>query len=76
MSGRLPELKPKDVLRALKRAGFYLHHTTRSHYYLKHAEKPTLRVTLPWHNRDLKRGTLESIIEQGGYTIEEFADLL
>ena len=76
MSGRLPVLKPKDVFRVLKSAGFYLHHTTGSHYYLKHPAKPGLRVTLPWHNRDIKRGTLASIIEQAGYTIEEFAALL
>ena len=57
MSGRLPALKPKDVFRALQRAGFYLHHTTGSHYILKHPDKPALRVTLPWHDRDLKRGT-------------------
>jgi predicted RNA binding protein YcfA (HicA-like mRNA interferase family) len=76
MSGRLPALKPKEVFRALKRAGFYLHHATGSHYLLKHPEKPTLRVTLPWHTKDVKRGTLESIIEQAGFTIEEFADLL
>jgi predicted RNA binding protein YcfA (HicA-like mRNA interferase family) len=76
MSGRLPALKPKDVYRALQRAGFYLHHTTGSHYILKHPDKPALRVTLPWHNRDLKRGTLASIIEQTGYAVEEFAELL
>lgn len=76
MSRKLPALKPKDVFRALKQAGFYLHHTTGSHYYLKHPEKPALRVTLPWHNRDLKRGTLQSIFEQAGYTVDEFAKLL
>jgi predicted RNA binding protein YcfA (HicA-like mRNA interferase family) len=76
MSGRLPALRPKDIFRILHRAGFYLHHTTGSHYVLKHPVKPGLRVTLPWHNKDLKRGTLESIIEQAGYTIDEFAELL
>jgi predicted RNA binding protein YcfA (HicA-like mRNA interferase family) len=76
MSGRLPALKPKDVLRVLRREAFYLHHTSGSHYILKHPARHGLRVTLPWHNRDLKRGTLESIIEQAGYTIEEFSDLL
>ena len=76
MSRRLPALKPKDVFRALTRAGFFLHHSTGSHYYLKHPEKPTRRVTLPWHNKDLKRGTLASIIEQAGYTTGEFIDLL
>jgi predicted RNA binding protein YcfA (HicA-like mRNA interferase family) len=76
MSRRLPALKPKDVLRALQRDGFFLHHATGSHYYLKHPEKPKLRVTLPWHTRDLKRGTLRSIIEQSGYTVDEFGQLL
>ena len=76
MSRRLPALKPKDVFRALTRAGFYLHHTAGSHYYLKHPDKPMLRVTLPWHNRDLKRGTLQSIIEQAGFTVDEFANFL
>ena len=76
MSARLPALTPKDVFRALKRAGFFIHHTTGSHYFLKHPQKAGLRVTLPWHNKDLKRGTLVSIIDQAGYTIEEFTDLL
>ncbi len=76
MSQHLPAIKPKDVFRLLLRAGFYLHHTTGSHYYLKHPAKPTMRVTLPWHNKDLKRGTLAWIIDQAGFTIDEFVKLL
>ena len=76
MRQRLPALKPRDVLRTLERAGFYVHHATGGHYVLKHPDKPRLRVTLPWHNRDLKRGTLGSIIEQAGFTIGEFIQLL
>jgi predicted RNA binding protein YcfA (HicA-like mRNA interferase family) len=72
----VPALTPKDVLRALKRAGFFVHHATGSHYVLKHPQKAGLRVTLAWHNRDLKRRTLMSIIEQSGCTIDEFVDLL
>jgi predicted RNA binding protein YcfA (HicA-like mRNA interferase family) len=72
VSRKLPTFKPKEVLRVLKRAGFIVHHATGSHYILKHPEKIGLRVTLPWHNRDLKRGTLQSIIEQAGYTTDEF----
>jgi predicted RNA binding protein YcfA (HicA-like mRNA interferase family) len=75
MSARLPALKAKDVLRALERAGFVLHHVTGSHYILKHPHK-SLRVTLPWHKRDLKRGTLASIMDQAGLTVSEFAKLL
>lgn len=34
-------------------------------------------VTVPVHGgRDLKPGTLRSIIRQAGFTLEEFADLL
>ncbi len=76
MSSRLPAVKPKAVLRALARAGFFVHHTSGSHYVLKHPEKPHLRVTVPYHNRDLKRGTLAAIIAQAGCTPEEFLDLL
>ena len=76
MSRGLPALKPKNVLRALEHAGFVVHHVTGSHYILKHPAKKNLRVTLPWHNKDLKRGTLVSIIEQAGYTVEEFVELL
>jgi predicted RNA binding protein YcfA (HicA-like mRNA interferase family) len=76
VSRRLPALAPKDVLRALERAGFEVHHVTGSHYILKHPQKSGVRVTLPWHNKDLKRGTLRSIIGQAGYTTDEFAELL
>jgi len=76
MSRRLPAVKPKEVLRALGRAGFFVHHTSGSHHVLKHPGKAHLRVTVPFHNRDLKRRTLASIIEQAGLTAEEFRDLL
>ncbi len=75
MSRHLPALRPRDVLHALTRAGFFVHHTTGSHHVLKHPDKPGVRVTLAWHNKDLKRRTLVSIIEQSGYTVEEFLDL-
>ena len=78
MSRRIPVVKPKEVLRALQRAGFFIHHTTGSHYILKHSakDKERLRVTVPYHNKDLKRGTLDAIIKEAGYSIEEFIELL
>ncbi len=76
MSQRLPALKPKEVLRALQRADFLIARVTGSHYILKHPDKPTLRVTLPLHNKDLKRGTLRSIIDQSGFSTDEFLTLL
>lgn len=73
MAGKLPTLKPKQAIKALERGGFYVHHVSGSHYILK---KDRLRVTVPYHNRDLKPGTLRSIIVQAGLTVEEFLDLL
>jgi predicted RNA binding protein YcfA (HicA-like mRNA interferase family) len=76
MKRSLPAIRPTQGIRALKRAGFVVDRVTGSHYILKHPAKPTLRVTVPFHNRDLKRGTLQSIVKQAGFTNEEFLDLL
>ena len=76
MSQPLPVVKPREVLRALQRAGFFIHHSTGSHHILKHPDKPELRVTVAMHNRDLKRKTIASIIRDAGYTVEEFIELL
>ena len=76
MSPRLPPVTPRKVLQALKRAGFFVHHVEGSHYYLKHPDKPGLRVSVAYHNKDLKRKTLRSIIEQAGLAPEEIRRLL
>ena len=76
MKQSLPSVRPKRLLRALERAGFFVHHVSGSHYILKHPRRLNLRVTVPFHNRDLKRGTLQSIVKQAGFTNEEFLKLL
>ena len=76
MSRRLPSLKPREVLQALRRAGFFVHHVSGSPYVLKHPDKPARRVTLPCHSKDLKRGTLLTVIEEAGLGIDAFTDLL
>lgn len=73
MARKLPALKPKFVIKALERNGFKIRRITGSHYILK---KERQIVTIPYHNKDLKRGTLVSIINQAGFTVEEFLDLL
>jgi len=75
MSGRLRACTPADVIRALVRAGFELHHTRGSHRYYWHAGQRRM-VTVAFHRRDLKRGTLTAIIKQAGLTVEEFTKLL
>lgn len=77
MSPRLPVLKPKEVLRALLKAGFEIHHQTGSHAQLRHLHKPHLRVTVPRHDRfDLPPHVLKSILRQAELTLEEFLEYI
>jgi predicted RNA binding protein YcfA (HicA-like mRNA interferase family) len=72
----LPVVTPRRLIRALERAGFFVHHVKGSHHYLKHPDNPALRVSVPFHAKDLKRGTLRSILRQTGLTIEQLVSLL
>lgn len=66
---KLPQLKPRQVVRVLERAGFAQRKSKGGH---RTYVKDTLRVTLPYHATDIKPGTLRSIIDQAGMTVEEF----
>jgi len=55
---------------------FFLRHIRGSHHYLRHPDKPGVPVTVPVHNRDLKRGTLRAILRDAGITPDELRDLL
>ena len=76
MPGKLPVLKPKEVVRALERGGFSIHHQTGSHARLIHSARLELRVTIPIHNRDLQPSLLKRILKQASLTDEEFLALL
>jgi predicted RNA binding protein YcfA (HicA-like mRNA interferase family) len=76
MTSRLPSLRPKEVIRALQRAGFVVSRTSGSHCRLIHATDPRRKVTVPMHNEDLKRGTLRGIMAQARLTVPEFIALL
>ncbi|MGC1399812.1 type II toxin-antitoxin system HicA family toxin [Candidatus Binatus sp.] len=76
MSPARPVLKAREVVTALGRAGFFVHHSTGSHVQLKHRDHPELRVTVPSHSGDVPFGTLRSIIRQAGLTVEQFSALL
>lgn len=73
---KLPRIPATLVIRALKRARFYEFHQSGSHIQLRHADKKHLRVTIPFHRRDLTPKTLKSIIQQAGLTVDEFIELL
>ncbi|HVC57438.1 MAG TPA: type II toxin-antitoxin system HicA family toxin [Stellaceae bacterium] len=72
----LPVLTPRRLIGALSRAGFVLHHVRGSHHYYRHPDRPGILLTVPFHNRDLKRGTLRAILRQAGLTIDDLDRLL
>ncbi|MCC6948702.1 MAG: type II toxin-antitoxin system HicA family toxin [Bradyrhizobiaceae bacterium] len=77
MAGKLPVVDGKRVVRALTRAGFVIDRIAGSHHMLVFPSDPARAVTVPVHaRRDLKPGTLHSIIRQAGFTVEEFKKLL
>jgi len=66
---RLPGLRPREVAAILEKAGFKLARQSGSHrIYVK----ANLGVTVPWHSKDLRKGTLRHIIKQSGLTPDEF----
>lgn len=73
---KLPRITAKKLLRALQRAGFYIHHQTGSHANLRHALKTHLHLVVPRHGGDLAPKTLKSILSQAELTVEEFIALL
>jgi predicted RNA binding protein YcfA (HicA-like mRNA interferase family) len=61
----------------LQRAGFIVDRIAGSHYIMAHSNDARRAVTVPVHGaRDLKPGTLRSIIRQAGLTVEELRNLL
>jgi predicted RNA binding protein YcfA (HicA-like mRNA interferase family) len=76
MSGKLPSLTPREVVRVLLRAGFAFHHQSGSHAFYQHSSIRTRWATVPMHAQTLKKGTLRSIIRQTGLSRDQFRALL
>ena len=76
MSARLPSLKPRQLIAALKRGGFVERRQTGSHVFLVHPERPGRPVPIAMHARELKRGTLMAILKQADVGADELRELL
>ena len=72
---KLPVVKAKDLLKALKKLGFYTHHQAGSHIQLKHPDGR--RTTIPYHpSKEIRRGTLKAIVDDLDMSVEEFIKAL
>ena len=72
---RLPRVSPRQVVGALRRAGFVEDRQRGSHLTMLHPETHR-RVVVPLHARDLPTGTTHEIIKRAGQTPDEFRALL
>lgn len=66
---KLPSFKPKQIEKLLRKNGFVTLRQAGSHLHL-YNENLKLRVTVPMHNKDLKRKTLVSILRQAKIKIQ------
>ena len=64
----------KEIVVALRRLGFTVDHQRGSHIFLHNLEK-NLTVIVPNH-KELKKGTLNSILKKCGLTVESVKKLI
>jgi len=72
---KLPALTSKDVIRILEKRGYVLDRVKGSHHIYLHSEL-NRRVIVPFHKKDLPKGTLHEILKQAGLTNQEVRELL
>jgi predicted RNA binding protein YcfA (HicA-like mRNA interferase family) len=72
---RLPRVSAREVVAALRRAGFMERRQTGSHLTM-HDPTTGTRVIVPMHGGDMKVGTVHDIIQRAGLTVEQFIELL
>lgn len=64
----------RDLIRALRRLGFIIDHQRGSHIFLHNIEK-NQTVLIPNH-KEIKKGTLHSILKKVGISIDELKELV
>lgn len=68
---KLPALTPKELIRALERAGFVRWRQKGSHLTL-YRERDRKALTIPVHfGKTVPKGTLHAILKQAGLSIDD-----
>lgn len=63
LMSKLPIIKPKDLVKRLQKRGFLKGRQKGSHLIMINEIK-NKQVTIPIHNKPLKKGTLAAILRQ------------
>jgi len=64
----------RELVKGLRRVGFVVDHQRGSHIFLHNLEK-NISVVVPSH-KELKKGTLNSILKKVGITIKDLKKLI
>ena len=64
---KLPVIKARKLIRALKKLGFFEYHQVGSHVQFKHEDG---------QGKDINRGTLRGIINDLNISVDEFIKIL
>lgn len=72
---KLPVLTPQNLVKALEKAGFELLRVRGSHYYFYNRQTDRIAV-VPFHSRDIRKGTLHAILKDADIDLEEPQGLL
>ena len=70
---KIYSVKSKEVFRLVKKLGYELDHVTGSHHIYKNVVKNKI-IVIPLHNRDLRIGTVKSIIRELEITQQYFLE--
>ena len=75
-NGKLPVLKPEELIRALEKLGFSCTRKSKgSHFRYKHSDGR--RTTVPIHRgKDISRGLLRKILRDVDISVDELKKLL
>ena len=63
--------KPKEVASKYQKLGFVLDRQSGSHQIFYHS-KTKKRAVMPYHLREIPKGTLSAILRESGVSREEF----
>jgi predicted RNA binding protein YcfA (HicA-like mRNA interferase family) len=72
---KLPAVKSQDLVRALEKMGFAVHHRVGSHVQLKHPDGRRTTIAVH-HGKEVPRGTLRAILRQIDSSSDELKEYL
>jgi len=72
---KLPSINSKKLIKILGSLGFKLDHSTGSHFIF-YSPETRKRAVIPYHVKDLPKGTTMNILREAGITKKEVEDLL